>query len=40
MSGEGNNTINTPMMEQMMAMLSNMSINMNSLKADMNNIND
>jgi hypothetical protein len=55
MSGEDNNNINTPMMEQLMTMLNNrfnsieennnnMNINtnnnINSLKADMNNINE
>ena len=55
MSGEDNNTINTPMMEQLITMLNsrfnsieennnNMNININnninSLKADMNNINE
>ena len=55
MSGEDNNTINTPMMEQLMTMLNNrfnsieennnnMNINtnnnINSLKTDMNNINE
>ena len=36
MSGRDNNTINTPMMEQMLAMLKNMNNIMNSLKTDMN----
>ena len=47
MSGEGNNTNNTPAMEQILAMfnslkadLSNNNDNINSLKADMNNNNN
>jgi hypothetical protein len=40
MSGEDNNTINNPIMEQMMAMLNNLSNNVIDINNNMNNIYD
>ena len=38
MSGDDNNTINNPMMEQMMAMLNNLSNNVIDINKNMNNV--